>query len=415
MKRSTPIIVFVFCLALVSSVVWAAGQSSKSAKTAKTAKSAAASTPGVALAGTLSQITGVAISPLLGVSAVGAYTWFRAPAEQRASLPWYTKPAFWLTALLVVGACACKDSLGAALPPGLKKPFDVAETLENKLSGMVAVGAFVPFTLDSVVKTLGGGGAATAGSPLAASGLAMIQVGAIDFSWAGAILMFPLAAAIFVVVWITSHAINVLILLSPWGAVDAALKSFRLAVLSLLTITASINPVVGALLSAVIIVVAWLCAGWAFRLTIYGTLFCWDFFTVRRLRFRPAANDNWVFAGGKLGQAPARTYGRLHRNDDGGLVFNYRPWLVLKARRAEVPATGLAVGRGAFYSTIVVRRDDRETTLFLLPPRYRGHEADLAHACNIRDVIDVGLRRAWAWLKETLGFGRRQAAPAAGG
>ena len=79
------------------------------------------------------------------------------------------------------------------------------------------------------------------------------------------------------------------------------------------------------------------------------------------------------------------------------------------------PAAGLAVGRGAFYSTIVAREEDRETTLFLLPPRYRGHEDDLAHACNIRDVINIGLRRAWAWLKETLGFGAKQRAPAATG
>ena len=409
MKRTFPLFFLVLCLALVSSVVWAAGQSSPSTKSAS-------STPGVAMAGTLSQITGVAISPLLGVSAVGAYTWFRAPAEKRATLPWYTKPAFWLTGLLAVGVCACKDSLGAALPPGLKKPLDVAETLENKLSGMVAVGAFVPFSLDGLAKMIGTGGTGTAAAPLATGGLAMIQVGAIDFSWAGAVLMMPLAAAIFVVVWVTSHAINVLILLSPWGAVDAALKGFRFGVLSLLTITASINPVMGAVLSIVIIVVAWLCAGWAFRLTIFGTLFCWDFVTLRRLRFRPAANDNWLFAAGKLGKVPPRTYGRLHRGDDGGMVFYYRPWLVLRPKQAAVPpAAGLAVGRGAFYSTIVAREEDRETTLFLLPPRYRGHEDDLAHACNIRDVINIGLRRAWAWLKETLGFGAKQRAPAAAG
>ena len=291
------------CLALVSSVVWAAGQSTPSTKSAS-----ASSTPGVAMAGTLSQITGVAISPLLGVSAVGAYTWFRAPAEKRATLPWYTKPAFWLTGLLAVGVCACKDSLGAALPPGLKKPLDVAETLENKLSGMVAVGAFVPFSLDGLAKMVGLSGTGTAGSSLATGGLAMIQVGAIDFSWAGAVLMMPLAAAIFVVVWVTSHAINVLILLSPWGAVDAALKGFRFGVLSLLTITASINPVMGAVLSIVIIVVAWLCAGWAFRLTIFGTLFCWDFVTLRRRRFRPAANDNWLFAAGKAGEKVPRIF-----------------------------------------------------------------------------------------------------------
>jgi hypothetical protein len=32
----------------------------------------------------------------------------------------------------------------------------------------------------------------------------------------------------------------------------------------------------------VIIFVAWLCTGRAFRLTVYGTVFCWDSFTIRR-------------------------------------------------------------------------------------------------------------------------------------
>ncbi len=277
----------------------------------------------------------------------------------------------------------------------------------------MAVGAFVPFTLDGLAKLLGVGKVAAAGSPLIASGLATIQIGAVDFSWGLAVLMMPLAAAIFIVVWITSHAINVLILLSPWGTVDAALKGARTAVLGLLTVTTWISPTWGAVLSLIIILLAWLCAGWAFRLTTFGTLFCWDFFTVRRARFRPAANDNWMFTACKVGGAPLRSYGRLHRGDDGRLEFRYRPWLVLRSRTAEVSAPALAVGRGAFYSTIVTRGEDGATNLFLLPPRYRGHEADLAHACEVRDVVDIGLRRAWAWLKEALGFGGRHATAAA--
>lgn len=388
-------------VAMLTSVSWAASKPAKSSK--------AAVAPGVAMAAKLSQVTGVAISPLLGVSAVGAYTWFKTPAAKRASLPWYARPTFWGLALLLVAACAFKDGAGAVLPPGWKKPLDVAETLENKVSGLVAVGAFVPFTLEGLVKILGVGKVAAVGSPLVASGLATIQVGTVDLSWGLAALMMPLAATIFIVVWITSHAITVLILLSPWGTVDAVLKGARTAVLGLLTITATINPVWGAVLSVIIIVLAWLCAGWAFRLTTFGTLFCWDFFTLRRARFRPAANDNWMFAARKVDRAPLRTYGKLHRGEDGRLEFRYRPWLVLRPRTAEVPATGLAVGRGAFYSTVVTRGEEGARSLFLLPPRYRGHEADLAHACGVRDVIDVGLRRAWAWLKEALGFGGRKA------
>jgi len=47
-------------------------------------------------------------------------------------------------ALLVLGIIAAKDILGAAAPTALKKPFDVAEAIENKLSGLVAAGLSFP-------------------------------------------------------------------------------------------------------------------------------------------------------------------------------------------------------------------------------------------------------------------------------
>jgi len=103
------------------------------------------STPGVEAAKTLSTVTGVAISPLLGVGAVGAYEYYKTPAEKRAKLHWYAQPAFFIPALLIVLLVAAKDVMGTAAPTALKKPFDVAETVENKISGMVAAGTFVPF------------------------------------------------------------------------------------------------------------------------------------------------------------------------------------------------------------------------------------------------------------------------------
>jgi len=95
---------------------------------------------------TVSLITGVAISPLLGVGAVGAYDYFKAGSpEERAKLPWFANPWFWVPALLLVGVCFLKDAAGATvLPTALKKPLDVAETVEHKISGLVATGAFVP-------------------------------------------------------------------------------------------------------------------------------------------------------------------------------------------------------------------------------------------------------------------------------
>ncbi|MEI6108074.1 MAG: hypothetical protein WCR49_13825, partial [Opitutae bacterium] len=102
-------------------------------------------TPGIELATMASQITGIAISPMLGVSGVGAYQWWGAHTEaEKAALPWFAQVSFWLPALLLVGVCAAKDTIAPLLPPGMKKPLDVAETVENKISGLVAAGAVVP-------------------------------------------------------------------------------------------------------------------------------------------------------------------------------------------------------------------------------------------------------------------------------
>ena len=204
----------------------------------------------------------------------------------------------------------------------------------------------------------------------------------------------------FAVVWMASHAINVLILLSPWGAIDAALKGMRTGLLGLLTLSATINPWLGAALSLAVIVVAWLVGGWAFRLTFFGPVFCRDFFTQRRTRFTPKENDNKMFAGGNLPGVPPRTYGRLALRTAGGLDFYYRPWLVMPERSAVVPADkgDLTVGKGLFFSSISA--NDRDT-LFLLPPRYQGHEETLARAYLMGGgVRAAGLRKAWGVLRE---------------
>src|SRR6266545_7952096 len=65
-------------------------------------------TPGVELAQTLSTVTGVAISPLLGVGAVGAWKYYHTPPEKRARLPWFAQPAFWIPALVLVAIVGIK-------------------------------------------------------------------------------------------------------------------------------------------------------------------------------------------------------------------------------------------------------------------------------------------------------------------
>jgi len=391
MKKFTPLLLVSLMIALLTTPLWAS--------TVATPPATKDKSPGAGIATTITAVTGMAISPLLGTGAFGAYQWFAADETTRATLPWYAQWTFFVPALVLVGACAAKDSLGAVLPPGWKKPLDVLETLENKATGLVAAGAIVPLTMSSVSKMIVASAPPEAGHALSTGGLAMLHFGAIDFSWALNILTVPFGIAMFALVWMASHAINVLILLSPWGAIDAALKAGRTALLGVLTLAATMNPWVGAALSIVLLIIAYFVAGWAFRLTTYGSIFCWDFFTLRRTRFKLKPTENKLFAGGNLPEVPVRTYGRL-RKTEAGMEFVYRPWLVLPERTAIVRDGALHVGKGLFFSSVLTEGGE---TYFLLPPRYRGHEEELVQVYGLHGVKAAGLRKAWSVLRELFG------------
>ncbi|MSU70127.1 MAG: hypothetical protein EXS39_05000 [Opitutaceae bacterium] len=164
-------------------------------------KSAVDRSPSAALAGTVSTVTGIAISPLLGTGAYGAYLNISAKDDAtRAKLPWFAQWSFFVPALLIVGLCACKDSLGAVLPPGLKKPLDILETIENKASGLVAAGAVVRLTMDALSKLVVGGKTAAAGPVFNPGGLAMIPFANMDLSWLLNVLTVPFGIAMFAIV-----------------------------------------------------------------------------------------------------------------------------------------------------------------------------------------------------------------------
>ena len=354
------------------------------------------------LAETVSMVTGVAISPLMGVGAVGAYQWWTAPREKRADLPWFANPFFWVPALLLVGACFLKDTAGMALPAVLKKPFDVAETFEHKISGLVAAGAFVPI----IVNLLHQSSNSTApGASLSSLGFAAISVP----NWLYNIMLVPLAMAAFFIVFLASNAINILILLSPFSTVDAVLKGFRTTILASVVGSSFVNPWMGALWALVIILFSWLIAGWSFRLSHFGVSFLWDFITGRKNRFHPDAKENKMFLGAKIEKVPTRTYGRLSLNEKSEFVFRYRPWLVLPPRTMILPPGTYETGRGLFYSEIMRAEGGTLKTIILLPPRYLGHEEKVSGIYHFAGTRDVGIRAGWAWFKSLFG-GKRSAA-----
>ena len=359
--------------------------------------------PGADLAHAISEITGVAISPLLGASAVGIWRYFHAKTpEQRARLPWFAQPWFWIPALVLVTACFLKDTLGLAAPRLLKKPLDVADAIGHKISGLIAIGAFVP--LVAAVFQPADAGAALQGN----SGF----LAAIDLSWVGNGIMVPVSMLAFFIVFLASNAINVLILLSPFAVIDAALKGFRLLVLCTVGATAFANPWLGAVWALIILAIAYFIAGWSFRLSYFGLMFIWDIVTLRSRRFQPDPAANRMLLARQIDRVPARTYGTLRRDEQGRLVLQYRPWLVLRKRTLTLPEGQYAIGMGLFYSQILNVEGRKLSAVMLLPPRYRGHEEKLVSIYGLTGVREAGLRAAFRWLQETLGLSEGLPAPA---
>jgi hypothetical protein len=350
---------------------------------------------GIAAAVALTKITGIAISPMLGVGVVGAYDYFTCPKGEADKLPWFAQLKFWLPALLLVGVVAFKDAAGAALPPGWKKPLDIIETVENKISGLVAAGAVVPSIAAIFHSTL----VTTSVEPH------VMQAGILGVSFAPLlnILTIPVAIVCFVLVWMVGHVVNVLILISPWGAVDAALKSMRTAVIGFLTAVCFVSPKYSAILSLIIIVICYFIAGWSFRLMVFGSVFTRDFIFRRHKWFMPAVNANWMFTARPIEHAPIRTYGKLTKTEDGTLRFDYRPWLFLTPRSVPLPKGQYYVGRGLLFPEISMAEGEKTKVLLAMPPRYRTHEETVAQIYGISDIRDVGLLKGlkaiWNWLK----------------
>ncbi len=215
--------------------------------------------------------------------------------------------------------------------------------------------------------------------------------------------------AAFLIVFLASNAINILILLSPFSTMDAALKGFRTTILASVVGSSFVNPWMGALWALVVILFSWLIAGWSFRLSHFGGSFLWDFITGRKNRFHPDAKENKMFLGAKIEKVPTRTYGRLSLNEKSEFVFRYRPWLVLPPRTMILPPGTYETGRGLFYSEIMRAEGGTLKTIILPPPRYLGHEEKVSGIYHFAGTRDVGIRAGWAWFKSLFG-GKRSAA-----
>ena len=362
---------------------------------------------GVELAEAVSQTTGIAISPLLGVSAMGAWTWFRTPDAQRDGLPWFAQEWFWLPALILVVLLVAKDPLLGWLPI-IKKPLDALDVVEDKFSALLASAVVIPMLISVFSRAVPSETASINGGTPFLVALATPSFLSGTMGKLVVVLAVIGMMAAFVVTWLASHTINVLILLSPFGPLDIALRAVKGLVLGTLLIAAMIAPVLGLVVSVAIILFAWWVAGWSFRFTVFGSVFGWDILTLRHRGFDAAGEPMKAFSGRSLGQLPPRTYGELRAGGSGRQVFAYRSWLLLPERRITVPSGDKIVGKGLLAPVLAEARgeDDQGKIVARFPPRFRGHEEQVADKLGAKEVRLLGVRRQFStlqrWVREMM-------------
>ncbi len=375
--------------------------------------------PGIGLAEGISEITGVAISPLLGVSTVGAWKYWQTRPSARAHLPWYCQPWAWGAGLGILSLCFLKDVFGSLLPGIFKKPLDWLELFENKASALVASTAFVPLVALAMSEYQRIGPEQAGLMPhvpgLAQTPMAEFLALSMQTPW----VSIPFSLVLFAVVWLTSHAIHVLIALSPFGLVDSALKLTKLAVLGLLAFTTALiqtlGPVPVLMLCGVIAVTSLLLANWAFRLMVFGTAMVADLLGRRKSSSQEVSHDGVTgFLSRPLGGASTRCRGRIQATADGAGCFIRRPWGVLPLQTLPLPEGELAVQKRLLHPQLMHRAtpSSKWRPVCTLLPRYCGCEDAISRLLGCQIINSPwmsGCKAARQWLSEWAGTCRRVA------
>ncbi|MBK9168107.1 MAG: hypothetical protein IPM24_11660 [Bryobacterales bacterium] len=371
---------------------------------------------GQRLSAAIAAITSTAVSPLLGVTVLGAWEYFRTPEEQRTSLPRYARPWFWIGLSLLLLLVLSKDTVGGAAPL-LKKPLDAVEVLVMNKAALVLL-AF-PLVIHEAGKVFGVDGASMLFSALDPARTVFAANGLESAAYTSSTVLLAAAGlAVTVVVWLVGDAIDVLVLLCPFPFFDLLLKGMRTALFAAIAGTAYLNATAGLILSLIVIAVCAFLAGWAFRMAVFGAVFSWELLSIVLLGREAAPRPGdpiRAFTARRIAGVPKRTYGTLERPAGGALAFRYRRWPWSRERVLVIPdGERCQVGRGILHPAVVRPKEKHGSyeTLLRLLPRYGGAEEAVAGALGLAGVRDIrfghGLQAFWRWLNE----GETNGAPA---
>ena len=318
----------------------------------------------------VAKLTGVALTPLLGLGFIGLDRWMHTPEAERQALPFHQQPWFFGSAL----ALALVLFLGHRVPV-IRTAFKMLKAVESPVSGLLAL----PIVAQGVAVALRSGTHMGATSPLWPPEPAIVAAGVLG-----------------AVVWLVGHTVNVLVLLSPAPPIDWLLKGSKAALVGFLLAASTISPWLALVVSLAYVLVALALAGWAWRLLRFGTVLALDLLLRRSLSLPPGAAVP-AFAAGVAG-VPQRSSVRVRA--EGGLLLLERP-----LRRAVTlgATTEFCLARD-FIGLQLLRSEPSSAVVLRFAPRFSSRLAELAERIGVPAAeasLGTGTRAA-RWLRDHL-------------
>jgi hypothetical protein len=367
---------------------------------------------GTDIAFRITELTGVALSPLVGLVVVGGIEYYKAKKTDQP-IRWYFSLWFMGAIIFILTLITLKDTIGE-LAPFFKKPLDALDFVQHKFSGITAFAIVAPQLVLSILEPVGQTVSYLFNlvNPVSSAWAAGPGTGAVT-GVVGTVLIVAIvvssviAALFFLTIWLAAGAVETFILLAPIPFVGLILRSFRLSIFGLLMIGLAISPLVGIVLSLVILYVSYRILGWSFRLAVFGWIIALDTLGGRHYYLKIEQERHIAaFASSMIRGVRNRSYGRLVK-EGKSLVFEYRQFGIFSRKRVVVTdqLSHVGIARGSLLPSVIATKEDhkRHQALFLLPPRYRGHEEGAARLLGLSPKIhdqrfSRHLADAWNWI-----------------
>jgi hypothetical protein len=343
----------------------------------------------------LTELTGIAINPLLVTTAIGIYKNIVSSSDERRQLPWHYQPWY----LTICGILVLMSFLVSISPNIFNTPPQFSKVVElmNKGIGLVLalpvlyslITSILPQLADNIYAGL------TANDTYIHASIIPFELlaGLPQFLWLG--ITLALMFFIFVAIWLLNYVFDFLIFLCPFGWADTALKTVRAFYFGLLLAASAINPVLGFILTLPVIVVAVLLFGWSVRRVVMSFFFLRDFIIRKK---ETVIDDNGILAfSGPCLKMPTKCMGRLNEKD-GKWTFDYRRAFIFK-KTITMDKTESLLKKGFLYSQVF----DNRKLLCSLPPRYQRIAEQVQTDLRIEKLEDTwlkkGIKAFIAWVK----------------